>query len=208
MHALTTVHDGAELRRLTHEMVLDLLAVGLDPERCALIRQSDFPEHAELAWIFNTCVPVAWAERNPTYKESAQRTARRTASGLLDYPVLQAADIVIYKASRVPGRQGPGRPPRAVAARSCAPSTGATARSFPSPSRSSPTRRSCIGIDGAQQDGQERQQHDPDLRRARRDPATGDEHGHRPPAHQAHRSRDARRSATSASCTATSATTT
>jgi tryptophanyl-tRNA synthetase len=100
-HALTTVHDGAEMRRLTHEMVLDLLAVGLDPERCALIRQSDFPEHAELAWIFNTVVPVPWAERNPTYKD-AQQEGKENSLGLLDYPVLQAADIVIYKASRVP----------------------------------------------------------------------------------------------------------
>jgi tryptophanyl-tRNA synthetase len=101
LHALTTVHDGAELRRLTHEMVLDLLAVGLDPARCALIRQSDLPEHAELAWIFNTCVPVAWAERNPTYKE-AREEGKENSIGLLDYPVLQAADIVLYKASRVP----------------------------------------------------------------------------------------------------------
>jgi tryptophanyl-tRNA synthetase len=101
LHAMTTVHDGAEMRRLTHEMVLDLLAVGLDPERCALIRQSDFPEHAELAWIFNTVVPVPWAERNPTYKE-ARQDGKENSLGLLDYPVLQAADIVIYKASRVP----------------------------------------------------------------------------------------------------------
>ena len=101
LHALTTVHDGAELRRLTHEMVLDLLAVGLDPERCALIRQSDLPEHSELAWIFETCVPVAWAERNPTYKE-AREDGKENSLGLLNYPVLQAADIVIYKASRVP----------------------------------------------------------------------------------------------------------
>ena len=101
LHALTTVHDGEQLRRLSHEMVLDLLAVGLDPARCALIRQSDFPEHAELAWIFNTCVPVAWAERNPTYKEGRDEGKENTL-GLLDYPILQAADIVIYKASRVP----------------------------------------------------------------------------------------------------------
>jgi tryptophanyl-tRNA synthetase len=101
LHALTTVHDGAELARLTREMVLDLLAVGLDPARCALIRQSDFPEHAELAWIFNTCVPVPWAERNPTYKE-AREEGKDNTLGLLDYPILQAADIVIYKASRVP----------------------------------------------------------------------------------------------------------
>jgi tryptophanyl-tRNA synthetase len=101
LHALTTVHDGAELRRLTHAMVLDLLAVGLDPDRCALIRQSDFPEHAELAWIFNTVVPVSWVERTPTYKEKRQAGVENSM-GLLDYPVLQAADIVIYKASRVP----------------------------------------------------------------------------------------------------------
>ena len=101
LHALTTVHDGAELRHLTREMVLDLLAVGIDPDRSALIRQSDFPEHTELAWIFNTCVPVPWAERNPTYKE-AREEGKENSLGLLDYPILQAADIVIYKASRVP----------------------------------------------------------------------------------------------------------
>jgi len=100
-HALTTVHDGPTLRRLTHEMVLDLLAVGLDPERCALIRQSDFPEHAELTWIFNTIVPVSWAERTPTYKEKRQQGIENSM-GLLDYPILQAADIVIYKATHVP----------------------------------------------------------------------------------------------------------
>ena len=100
-HAMTTVHDGEEMRRLTREMVLDLLAVGLDPERCALIRQSDFPEHAELAWIFNTVTPVGWVERTPTYKEKREQGVENSM-GLLDYPVLQAADIVIYKASRVP----------------------------------------------------------------------------------------------------------
>ncbi len=100
-HALTTVHDGAELRRLTHEMVLDLLAVGLDPSRCALIRQSDLPEHAELTWIFNTVTPVSWAERTPTYKEKRAQGIENSL-GLLDYPILQAADIVIYKATHVP----------------------------------------------------------------------------------------------------------
>src|SRR4029453_14251263 len=100
-HAMTTVHHGAKMRQLTHEMVLDLLAVGLDPERCALIRQSDFPEHAELAWIFNTVTPVSWGERTPTYKEKRQQGVENSL-GLLDYPILQGADIVIYKASRVP----------------------------------------------------------------------------------------------------------
>jgi tryptophanyl-tRNA synthetase len=101
LHALTTVHDGAELRRLAHEMVLDLLAVGLDPDRCALVRQSDLPEHTELAWIFDTVTPVSWAERTPTYKEKRQQGIENSL-GLLTYPILQAADIVLYKASRVP----------------------------------------------------------------------------------------------------------
>jgi tryptophanyl-tRNA synthetase len=101
LHALTTVHDGAELRRLSHEMVLDLLAVGLDPDRCALIRQSDIPEHTELAWVFDTVTPVSWAERTPTYKEKREQGIDNSL-GLLTYPILQAADIVIYKASRVP----------------------------------------------------------------------------------------------------------
>jgi tryptophanyl-tRNA synthetase len=101
LHALTTVHDGALLRDLTRDMVLDLLAVGLDPDRCALVRQSDLMEHAELAWIFETVVPVTWLERSPTYKE-ARAEGKENSSGLLNYPVLQAADIVIYKATRVP----------------------------------------------------------------------------------------------------------
>lgn len=101
LHALTTVHDGEGLRRLTHEMVLDLLAVGLDPDRCALIRQSDLPEHAELAWIFDTVTPVSWAERTPTYKEKRDQGIDNSL-GLLTYPILQAADIVLYKATRVP----------------------------------------------------------------------------------------------------------
>ena len=101
LHALTTVHDGAALKQLTHDMVLDMLAVGLDPARCALIRQSDLPEHAELAWIFDTVTPVSWAERTPTYKEKREQGIDNSL-GLLTYPILQAADIVLYKASRVP----------------------------------------------------------------------------------------------------------
>jgi tryptophanyl-tRNA synthetase len=100
-HALTTVHDGAELRRLTHEMVLDLLAVGLDPGRCAIVRQSDLREHAELCWLFGTVVPVSWLQRNPTYK-AALAEGKENSAGLLNYPVLQAADISIYKATVVP----------------------------------------------------------------------------------------------------------
>lgn len=101
LHALTTVHDGAALRGLTREMALDLLAVGLDPNRCALFRQSDVPEHTELAWVLGTVVPMSWLERNPTYKDKRQQGVEGTA-GLLHYPVLQTADIVLYRATRVP----------------------------------------------------------------------------------------------------------
>jgi len=101
LHALTTVHDGATLTRLTREMALDLLAVGLDPDRSALFRQSDVPEHTELSWILSTVVPVSWLERNPTYKDKRQQGVQSSA-GLLDYPVLQTADIVLYKATRIP----------------------------------------------------------------------------------------------------------
>jgi tryptophanyl-tRNA synthetase len=101
LHALTTVHDGAALRSLTREMALDLLAVGLDPERCSLFRQSDISEHTELSWILGTVVPVSWLERNPTYKDKRQQGVE-SAAGLLNYPVLQTADIVLYKATRVP----------------------------------------------------------------------------------------------------------
>jgi tryptophanyl-tRNA synthetase len=82
-------------------MALDLLAVGLDPERCALFRQSDVPEHTELSWVLSTVVPVGWLERNPTYKDKRRRGVESSA-GLLEYPVLQTADIVLYKATRVP----------------------------------------------------------------------------------------------------------
>ena len=101
-HALTSTHDAALLRVRTREMAASLLALGLDPERCTLFVQSHRPEHAELAWLFMTVTPVSWLERTPTYKEKRQSQPDDINHGLLTYPVLQAADIAIYKASRVP----------------------------------------------------------------------------------------------------------
>jgi tryptophanyl-tRNA synthetase len=101
-HALTTTHDGATLRRQTREMAASLLALGLDPERCTLFVQSHRPEHTELAWLFSTVTPVSWLERTPTYKEKRDQQPDDVNHGLLTYPVLQAADIAIYKASLVP----------------------------------------------------------------------------------------------------------
>ena len=101
-HALTSLHDAATLRRQTREMAAALLALGLDPERCTLFVQSHRPEHTELAWLLMTVTPVSWLERTPTYKEKRQNQPEDINHGLLTYPVLQAADIVIYKASLVP----------------------------------------------------------------------------------------------------------
>jgi tryptophanyl-tRNA synthetase len=101
-HALTSLHDAARLRRQTHEMAAGLLALGLDPERCTLFVQSHRPEVTELAWLLTTVTPVSWLERTPTYKEKKQNQPDDINHGLLTYPVLQAADIVIYKASLVP----------------------------------------------------------------------------------------------------------
>ena len=101
-HALTSTHDAQILRTRTREMAASLLALGLDPDRCALFVQSHRPEHTELAWLLATVTPVSWLERTPTYKEKKQDQPDDVNHGLLTYPVLQAADIVIYKASLVP----------------------------------------------------------------------------------------------------------
>jgi tryptophanyl-tRNA synthetase len=101
-HALTSLHDADALRRQTREMAASLLALGLDPDRCTLFVQSHRPEHAELAWLLCTVTPVSWLERTPTYKEKKAQQPDDVNHGLLTYPVLQAADIVIYKATTVP----------------------------------------------------------------------------------------------------------
>jgi len=101
-HALTSTHDADLLRTRTREMAASLLALGLDPDRCTLFVQSHRPEHTELAWLLATVTPVSWLERTPTYKEKKRDQPGDVNHGLLTYPVLQAADIVIYKASLVP----------------------------------------------------------------------------------------------------------
>ena len=101
-HALTSTHDADAMRRRTREMAASLLALGLDPERCTLFVQSHRPEHTELMWLLSTVTPVSWLERTPTYKDKIANQPDDVNHGLLTYPVLQAADIVIYKASLVP----------------------------------------------------------------------------------------------------------
>jgi tryptophanyl-tRNA synthetase len=104
-HALTTDYENpAGIRENTHEMILDWMAVGLDPERAVIFRQSQVPEHAELHLLFSMIIPVPWLERVPTYKEQQEQLEGRDLStyGFLGYPLLQAADILIYKAGAVP----------------------------------------------------------------------------------------------------------
>ncbi|MBI2057481.1 MAG: tryptophan--tRNA ligase [Candidatus Yanofskybacteria bacterium] len=102
-HGITTPFDPQTYRQQVMEAVLDYLAAGVDPEKSMLIRQSKVPQHTELAWIFNTITPVSWLDRLPTYKEKIEQTqGKYTHMGILDYPVLMAADILIYKSNLVP----------------------------------------------------------------------------------------------------------
>ena len=101
-HALTSTHDAELIRRNTREMALGLLALGLDPERAVLFRQSDRPEHVELMWLLASVTPTGWVERTPSFKEKKRNQPDDVNLALLSYPVLQAADIAIYKASFVP----------------------------------------------------------------------------------------------------------
>jgi tryptophanyl-tRNA synthetase len=100
-HAITVPYEPADLRRRTREMAASLLAAGLDPNVCTLFVQSMVPEHTELAWIINTVTPLGELERQTQFKDKAQRQESIMA-GLLNYPVLQAADILLYRATLVP----------------------------------------------------------------------------------------------------------
>ena len=100
-HAITVPYEPADLRARTADMALSLLAAGLDPSRCTLFVQSMVPEHTELAWIFNTLTPLGELERQTQFKEKASRE-ESVPAGLLNYPVLQAADILLYRAELVP----------------------------------------------------------------------------------------------------------
>lgn len=103
-HALTTLYEQTEqIKRNTREVAIDFLAAGLDPNKCAVFVQSHVKEHAELHLLLSMITPVSWLERVPTYKEKQDQLHIASASyGLMGYPVLQAADIMLYKANVVP----------------------------------------------------------------------------------------------------------
>lgn len=101
LHALTTVRNGEQLRQLTLDAAIDLLALGLDPEKATLFVQSDVPEVSELCWLLMTGAPMGLLERCHAYKDKKARGVAADA-GLFAYPVLQAADILAYDSDTVP----------------------------------------------------------------------------------------------------------
>jgi len=104
-HALSSLYEGpGRIKDFSFEVAVDWLSAGLDPEKCTMFLQSDIPEHAELHLILSMIVPVPWLERNPTYKEKQDeiKNVDMSSYGFLGYPVLQTADIVLYKADYVP----------------------------------------------------------------------------------------------------------
>lgn len=101
-HAITTPFEPEKLKNQVYDAALDFLAAGIDPKKSLLIRQSRVPQHTELAWIFNTITPVSWLNRLPTYQEQVEKSPKYNHMGLMDYPVLMAADILAYRANAVP----------------------------------------------------------------------------------------------------------
>ncbi|MBS3886842.1 MAG: tryptophan--tRNA ligase [Firmicutes bacterium] len=104
-HALTTVYeDTSGIRENTYQMLIDWLAAGLDPEKNVIFRQSDVKEHAELHLLLSMVTPLSWLERVPTYKDQIEQLRERNLAtyGFLGYPLLQAADILVYRADAVP----------------------------------------------------------------------------------------------------------
>ncbi len=104
-HALTSEYEHPEIiKETTKDIIIDWISVGLDPEKSVFFIQSSIKEHAELHLIFTMVTPLSWLERNPTYKEQLKEMAQRNlyTYGFLGYPVLQAADILMYKAHGVP----------------------------------------------------------------------------------------------------------
>src|SRR3989344_2728728 len=101
MHSLTENYKPEEKRQEILDLIIDLLAIGIDPDESVLFIQAQVPEHAELAWYFNTITPVSELERMTQYKDFVSR-GHSANVGLFDYPVLQAADILLYKPAAVP----------------------------------------------------------------------------------------------------------
>jgi tryptophanyl-tRNA synthetase len=102
MHAITVWQDPAKLMDQTREICACYLAAGVDPEKSVIFAQSSVPAHAEMAWIFNCVARLGWLDRMTQFKDKAGKDKERASVGLYTYPVLQAADILVYHATHVP----------------------------------------------------------------------------------------------------------
>jgi len=102
LHALTTVRNPQLMRENTLNLALDYLALGLDPEKTVFFKQSDIPEHSELAWIFDCITPMGLLERSHAWKDARAKGIKDATVGLFNYPILMAADILMYKPDLVP----------------------------------------------------------------------------------------------------------
>jgi tryptophanyl-tRNA synthetase len=102
LHATTVAYDPAELRDRIHDTTAILLAAGLDPERCILFRQGDVAEHSELCWLLTSVTPLGVLQRMHQFRDKSAAQRELVSSGLLLYPVLQAADVLAYRAHEVP----------------------------------------------------------------------------------------------------------
>jgi tryptophanyl-tRNA synthetase len=102
LHALTLPQDATQLRAQTREVTAAYIASGIDPERCVIFNQSAVPGHAELGWLLGCLTPLGWLNRMTQFKEKAGKTRDEAGLGLYAYPVLMAADILLYKATHVP----------------------------------------------------------------------------------------------------------
>ncbi|HEY3917403.1 MAG TPA: tryptophan--tRNA ligase [Stellaceae bacterium] len=102
LHALTVPQDPAQLKAQTREVTAAYIAAGIDPERCVIFNQSMVPGHAELAWLLACLTPLGWLNRMTQFKEKAGKQRDEAGLGLYAYPVLMAADIILYKATHVP----------------------------------------------------------------------------------------------------------
>lgn len=100
-HALTTIQNGEEMRTLTHELILDYLGIGLDPENITLFQQSRIPEHTELAWVFECITTMPYLMRAHAFKD-AEAKDKEINAGVFNYPMLMAADILLYDTDVVP----------------------------------------------------------------------------------------------------------
>src|SRR3954464_7047465 len=102
LHATTVAYDPAELRARTYDTAAILLAAGLDPGRCILFRQADVPEHTELCWLLSSVTAIGELNRMHQFRDKSVAQRELVSAGLLFYPVLQAADVLAYRADEVP----------------------------------------------------------------------------------------------------------